>query len=719
MKPMIHPQAHHFSLPRITTALALLAWPLPASTQDSATVPGAPQNLTAVVNDNGSVTLSWDAPGDDAVTGYRILRRRPTEGENTLLEYVGDTDSTATTFTDTEVTAGIQHVYRVKAINSASVGEQSNHVNVTPPAPQPPAKPTNLTGTVAHDRVSLTWDNPEDDSITGYQVLRRDTTVHRLGEFVVLVDDTGTAETAYVDSDVAAGGNYVYRVKARNAAGLSPRSSYFDAQVPQPPAVTVSFEQGSYAVAEGASVAVTVLLDTDPDRDVSIPIVAAGQGGASDADHSSVPSAVTFTAGETRQVIIVTATDDAADDDGESVLLQVGAGLPDRVSAGIVNETTVSITDNDDPEPDPTPTPEPEPAQQTDKDATWEGAVDLGDITELTEAQFPKYTINGDDDQVDYFSFSLTEPKRVSRGLKQLDFDADLVLEDSGGATLRRSQKEGTDNEAITRTMLEGTYYIRVEAQEEGENQYVLKHGVAEPDPDKVRKERERTGEVAQVTVSFKQASYDVAEGSTATVKIVLDQDPGRSLTIPLTSEYAGGAADADLSQTLPTSVAFDSGETTTSFTFTVESDDEDEDGEGIKVGFDSDSLPDGVTVGTPAETTVNFIDDDVPATEPPAAPTGLNGAVSHDAVVLTWDDPQDDTVTGYQILRRDKAVDQPGEFTVHVDDTGSAATTYVDIDVAAGARYAYRTRPATAPASAPGAATSTQTYWMRPHRSG
>ena len=287
MKPMIHPQAHHFSLPRITTALALLAWPLPASTQDSATVPGAPQNLTAVVNDNGSVTLSWDAPGDDAVTGYRILRRRPTEGENTLLEYVGDTDSTATTFTDTEVTAGIQHVYRVKAINSASVGEQSNHVNVTPPAPQPPAKPTNLTGTVAHDRVSLTWDNPEDDSITGYQVLRRDTTVHRLGEFVVLVDDTGTAETAYVDSDVAAGGNYVYRVKARNAAGLSPRSSYFDADLldaPAPVRVTQNADNGPRAdkaivlshstlnVHEDDTASYTVRLASAPTDDVTVSI---------------------------------------------------------------------------------------------------------------------------------------------------------------------------------------------------------------------------------------------------------------------------------------------------------------------------------------------------------------------------------------------------------------------------------------------------------------
>ena len=78
------------------------------------------------------MTLTWDASDDDSVTGYLILRRRPYEGERTLLVYVEDTGSTATTFTDTDVTAGTQHMYRVKAINDAGVGNQSNYVNVDP-----------------------------------------------------------------------------------------------------------------------------------------------------------------------------------------------------------------------------------------------------------------------------------------------------------------------------------------------------------------------------------------------------------------------------------------------------------------------------------------------------------------------------------------------------------------------------------------------------------
>ena len=84
------------------------------------------------MNEDGSITLSWDAPDDDSVTGYQILRRGPSEGENALSVYVEDTGSTATAYTDTDVTSSVKYVYRVKAINSAGVGPRSKKVKVTP-----------------------------------------------------------------------------------------------------------------------------------------------------------------------------------------------------------------------------------------------------------------------------------------------------------------------------------------------------------------------------------------------------------------------------------------------------------------------------------------------------------------------------------------------------------------------------------------------------------
>ena len=98
----------------------------------------------------------------------------------------------------------------------------------TPPI-DPPAQPQGLTGDVTHDVVSLRWDDPADDSITSYQVLRRDADTDAPGVFSIHVDDTGSANNSYVDRDVEPDTRYVYRIKALNAAGLSEQSSYFNA----------------------------------------------------------------------------------------------------------------------------------------------------------------------------------------------------------------------------------------------------------------------------------------------------------------------------------------------------------------------------------------------------------------------------------------------------------------------------------------------------------
>ena len=99
--------------------------------QEPTEPPAAPTNLTSA-NGNGSITLSWNAPNDDTITGYEILRRRPTKGENRLTTYVANTQSTSTTYTDTNVTAGVKHAYRVKAINAAGSSGVSNFVLATP-----------------------------------------------------------------------------------------------------------------------------------------------------------------------------------------------------------------------------------------------------------------------------------------------------------------------------------------------------------------------------------------------------------------------------------------------------------------------------------------------------------------------------------------------------------------------------------------------------------
>ena len=239
--------------------------------------------------------------------------------------------------------------------------------------------------------------------------------------------------------------------------------------------VTVSFEQDTYSVIEGENVTVTVTLSADPERTVTIPITATNQDDASSEDYS-VPSSVVFSSGDTEKTFDFEATDDEEDDNDETVKLTFG-GLPTAVSEGTTNQTVVSIIDND-----------------------------------------------------------------------------------GGGG---------------------------------GGNK-----GVPE-------------GDVTPVTVSFEQASYTVAEGNSITVKVTLDQDPERTVTIPLTTTNQGGVSSADYSP-VPTSVEFASGDTEKTFSFSATQDTTDDDGESVKVGFGD--LPDGVTEGTTNETTISITDDDVPS---------------------------------------------------------------------------------------------------------
>ena len=62
-----------------------------------------------------------------------------------------------------------------------------------------------------------------------------------------------------------------------------------------------------------------------------------------------------------------------------------------------------------------------------------------------------------------------------------------------------------------------------------------------------------------------------------------------------------------------------------------------------------------------------------------PAAPQGLVGVAATRSVTLSWDDPGDASISGYQVLRRDRAVDAVGVFHILIADTGTSSTTYVD----------------------------------------
>ena len=115
------------------------------------------------------------------------------------------------------------------------------------------------------------------------------------------------------------------------------------------PVLTVEYGQDSQNVDEGHTVQVTIKLSDVPEREVSIPITATGDGGATSADYD-VPTSVTFAEDEIENTIAFMAVDEGDDDDDESVKLGFGtADLPERITPGTRSETTLKIGDHTDP----------------------------------------------------------------------------------------------------------------------------------------------------------------------------------------------------------------------------------------------------------------------------------------------------------------------------------------------------------------------------------
>ena len=99
-----------------------------------------------------------------------------------------------------------------------SYGRNAFYYKVT--TPSTPAKPTGISYGASHDNALMFWTDPNDDSITGYQILRGEDA----DTLTVLEDDTGSASASYSDDTVEPETEYFYAIRARNAGGLGPQS---------------------------------------------------------------------------------------------------------------------------------------------------------------------------------------------------------------------------------------------------------------------------------------------------------------------------------------------------------------------------------------------------------------------------------------------------------------------------------------------------------------
>ena len=182
---------------------------------------GTIDTLTAA-DETGQLLLTWTAPNSDP-TDYHINWAKTTEEYPANTAEAGNAHPTGTTHT----LAGLEFDtdYKVRVRARYSDGENAANpwngpwTETTAQVKLPlPAAPSFINTAITEGQVLLSWSNPSDDSITGYQILRGP----KADSLVIIEDDTGSSSTSYTDETPPTGQTHTYGVKARNASGLSP-----------------------------------------------------------------------------------------------------------------------------------------------------------------------------------------------------------------------------------------------------------------------------------------------------------------------------------------------------------------------------------------------------------------------------------------------------------------------------------------------------------------
>ena len=691
--------------------------------------PPAPENLTGTANSDGSVTLSWEAPDDDSVTGYQILRRRPRKGENTLLVQVNDTGSTATEYTDGDVTPDVLYAYRVKAINPTGLGGLSNYVNVTPVNPVDPVqnspamgRPT-ISGTtrVGEKLTADTSGIADADGLTKvshrYQWIASDggadvdITGATGSTYTLVTADRGLYIKVRVSFKDDAGNNENLTSVATDEVGFAAQQQASNSPATGQPTII-----GPARVGETLTADTSGIVDADGLTKVSHRYQWVANDGDTDADISGATgSTYTLVADDVDKTIKVkvTVTDDvgnettltsAATDAVDFAVQQQASNSPatgqptiiGTLEVGqILTADTSDIVDAD---------------GLTKVSHRYQWVANDGDTdADISGATGSTYTLVADDvDKTIKVRVTVTDDVGNETTLTSAATDAvDFAVQQqqasnspaTGQPTITGTLEVGQILTADTSDIVDADGLTKVSHR----YQWVANDGdtdadisgatgstytLVADDVDKTIKVRVIVTDDAANETTLTSEATDAVDAAAQPDSPATGQPTisGTAQVGEMLTADTSGIADADGLDNGTYSYQWLGDDTdiagATSSTYTLLAGDE---GQTIKVRVVVTDDAENETTLTSAAT------EAVEAPEPPAKPTGLSAAVSHDTVTLTWDNPQDDSITGYVILRRDRKIHLVGTFITITGDTGSADTTYTDDTVEPDKQYVYR----------------------------
>ena len=340
-------------------------------------LPAAPANFEATGGD-GQVVLSWDDPQDNYITKYQYSTDSGASYNNIALTAIDSSETGKFKYTVENLTNGTTHTFDVRAVNSAGNGEVSTETAV-----MMPAVPSNFSATPRDQRVELSWDDPGNTTITEYQLMQLaeesgltaddGAKNDRFGVSVAVDDDTavvGAFQPTYTDPDTSLdvsrpGAAYVYTKDSNGAWSQQAKLTASDGADGDEFGISVAVDGDTVVVGArgnvsktGAIYVFTKLADDDWTATTTVAKLTATGGAADDLFGASVAlygdstivvgapaagSAYVFTknSGVWSQAADLTATDAATGDEfGISVAVD-----DDTIAVGAYGKDGNSLTD--------------------------------------------------------------------------------------------------------------------------------------------------------------------------------------------------------------------------------------------------------------------------------------------------------------------------------------------------------------------------------------
>ena len=448
------------------------------------------------------------------------------------------------------------------------------------------------------------------------------------------------------------------------------------------PEVGVLFKLATYTATEGGDVAtVRVELTKKPERRLMIPISITGR--STGAAGYSLPENATFQPEQTEFSFRVAAIDNDIDDD-DSVWIDLGFGtLPSGVSLTYGNRTArVNIVDDDD------------PRLTVSFDSARYSVSEAGETSAAV-----RVTLSADPEREVRIPVKLTHRAGASGGDYSTSGPHYYEYEPAYERVTLRFRPGGALSQTFT---VRATDEWNTPDDDDGEwleltfdalPQRVTGEGSARvdivDDDDPPAPTEVRVGFLGGTRELGPSRRYNAPEdGNRALVKVWLSKDPGRRLVIPLVLSRLGGATASDHSA-VPSSVAFEPGETGKTFQVWATDDLDNDGGEWLEIAFGT--LPEAVTADhLYPDAIINLNDNDGPTqsgqsdavenTPATGAPT-ISGtpAVDETLSALTTGINDDDglleAVYSYQWLADDVAItDATGStYTLVSGDLGKA----------------------------------------------